>query len=147
MDQTRVLALKKKAEQDKGDMGTLSEKTDAYLQEKVVNPLAERGYGDVGAAVASVPSAVAELFSRREQANRAPDAVMASEIGAGKAKPIQLTDDALKELGKKMRGLSGPELNKSMERIKETLRSQGKNDMEVQNLMFKINRWAQGLVD
>ena len=147
MDQARILELKKKAEEDKGPMTQFSEKTDAYLQEKVVNPLAERGYPNVGAGIAAVPSAVAGLFAKREQANAAPDAVMAGEVTASKARPVPLTDEGLKQIGLKMRGLKGPELNASMEKIKQTLRGQGKNEMEVQNLMYRLNRWAQGLAD
>lgn len=87
MDQAKILALKKKAEEDKGFFTKLSEKTDSYLQDKVVNPLAEKGYGDVGAGIASVPSAAMQLLVNREKQNTKPDAILAGEGIGGKMKP------------------------------------------------------------
>lgn len=79
MDQSKIMALKKKAEEDKGFFGKLSDKTDAYLQEKVVDPLAAKGYPNLGAGIAAVPSSVVGVFANREKENAKPDAVMAGE--------------------------------------------------------------------
>jgi hypothetical protein len=80
MDQSRILALKKKAEEDQpGFFGRASQATDEFLQDKVVNPLTEAGYPNLGAGIAAVPSAVVGLPAEREAANARPDAVMAGD--------------------------------------------------------------------
>lgn len=80
MDQGRILALKKKAEQDDlGPFGRASKATDEYLQEKVVNPLTEKGYPNVGAGLATVPASAMQFLANREKENARPDAIMAGE--------------------------------------------------------------------
>lgn len=79
MDQSRILALKKKTEEEPGMFTRASNATDEFLQERVVDPLARAGYPNLGAGLASVPSAIVGLPAAREQANARPDAVMAGE--------------------------------------------------------------------
>lgn len=122
MDQTRILKLQQQAEEETAEPGfwdSTKERLNRVLQEKVANPFAASGYGDVGAGIAAGVSTAADTVLPSDRKINEPLAAegLYVRLGDGPLRPLEAT---IAQVRKQLSNQKPEVIEMAVKRLKES---------------------------